>query len=222
VENEGEPVRWFGTVTDIDEVHQALEERDLLAKELAHRIKNIFAVVIGLAMLKARKAPEHEPFAKDLTRVLQALGRAHEFVRPDDGVAQDSLKGLLDALFAPYADSDDTPRVRIEGSDAAISQRAATPLALVFHELATNSAKYGALSADDGHVELSIGDAGEAIALVWTERGGPAVEEASESGFGSRLVEMSVTGQLQGTWERRFEPDGLVVELTMAKAALTG
>ncbi len=222
VENEGEPVRWFGTVTDIDEVHQALEERDLLAKELAHRIKNIFAVVIGLAMLKARKAPEHEPFAKDLTRVLQALGRAHEFVRPDDGPLQDSFKGLLEALFAPYSDNDDAPRVRISGADTTICQRAATPLALVFHELATNSAKYGALSADNGHVDLAMRDAGDAIALTWTEHGGPPVQETSESGFGSRLVEMSVTGQLQGSWERRFEPDGLVVELTMAKAALTG
>ncbi len=222
VENEGEPVRWFGTVTDIDEVHQALEERDLLAKELAHRIKNIFAVVIGLAMLKARKAPEHEPFARDLTRVLQALGRAHEFVRPEDGAMQDSLKGLLEALFAPYSDSDDSPRVQIEGADAAISQRSATPLALVFHELATNSAKYGALSTEEGHVNLVVSDADDAIALVWTEHGGPPVREASESGFGSRLVEMSVTGQLQGSWERRFEPGGLVVELTMAKEALTG
>lgn len=221
-DNEGEPERWFGTVTDIDAVHQAMEERDLLARELAHRIKNIFAVIIGLAMLKARKAPEHEPFARDLTRALQALGRAHEFVRPGSGVVQDSLKGLLQALFAPYSDSEDAPRVRIEGEDAAIGQRAATPLALVFHELATNSAKYGALSSDAGHVDLTISDKGDAIGAVWQEHGGPAAKQASESGFGSRLVEMSVTGQLQGTWERRFEPDGLIVEMTFAKAALTG
>ena len=90
-EGKGDPLRWFGTVTDIDEVRNALEERDLLAKELAHRIKNIFAVVIGLASLQARKSPENALFVKDLTQALRALGRAHEFVRPDEGPQQESL-----------------------------------------------------------------------------------------------------------------------------------
>jgi len=220
-EGDGTTRRWFGTVTDIDEVRNALEERDLLANELSHRIKNIFAVVMGLATLKARKSPEHEPFAQELNKVLQSLGRAHEFVRPDQGPVQDSLQGLLGALFAPYAANDDEPRVHISGIDTAISPRAATPLALVFHELATNSAKYGALSSDNGHVDLEVTDAGDSIVLRWSEHGGPAVADKGEVGFGSRLVEMSVKGQLQGSWERHFEPDGLVAELTMAKAALS-
>ncbi|WAT16940.1 PAS domain-containing protein [Aurantiacibacter sp. MUD11] len=219
-ESAGDPVRWFGTLTDIDEVRSALEERDLLAKELSHRIKNIFAVVIGLATLKARKTPEHEPFARDLTQVLRALGRAHEFVRPHQGPVQDSLHGLLASLFSPYDESDGQPRVRVNGFDTPVCARAATPLALVFHELATNSAKYGALSNDAGYVELDAEDRGDAIALTWREHGGPQVEDDGIRGFGSRLVEMSVTGQLQGTWDRHFEPNGLVVELTMAKTAL--
>lgn len=219
-EGDGHTRRWFGTVTDIDEVRNALEERDLLANELSHRIKNIFAVVMGLATLKARKSPEHEPFALELNKVLQSLGRAHEFVRPDEGPVQSSLQGLLGALFAPYADVEDAPRVHISGMDTAISPRAATPLALVFHELATNSAKYGALSNDTGHVDLEVSEEGDSIHLRWSEHGGPPVEDAGTTGFGSRLVEMSVKGQLQGTWERHFEPDGLVAEITMAKAAL--
>lgn len=213
--------RWFGTLTDIDEVRAALEERDLLANELSHRIKNIFAVVTGLATLKARKSPEHEPFAQELTKVLRALGRAHEFVRPGDGVRQDSLRGLLEALFAPYTGDDDMPRVHVAGIDATIGQRAATPLALVFHELATNSAKYGALSTDNGHVDLVVEDAGDAIELVWTEHGGPPAKESGEVGFGSRLVEMSITGQLQGKWQRRFDDNGLIANITMAKTALS-
>lgn len=219
-EREGDPLRWFGTLTDIDEVRNALEERDLLAKELAHRIKNIFAVVIGLASLKARKAPEHEPFVQDLTQALRALGRAHEFVRPGDGLQQDSLAGLLEALFSPYTDTDGQPRVRVSGFDGQMGPRAATPLALVFHELATNSAKYGALSAEDGHVELVLEEQCEDVVLRWSEHGGPPVRDNGEAGFGSRLVEMSVTGQLQGSWERRFAEDGLLVQIALPKSAL--
>ncbi|RIV83878.1 PAS domain-containing protein [Aurantiacibacter zhengii] len=220
-EEGGAQRRWFGTLTDIDEVRAALEERDLLANELSHRIKNIFAVVIGLATLKARKSPEHEPFANELNKVLRSLGRAHEFVRPEQGPHQDSLQGLLEALFAPYADGEEAQRVHVSGVDAAIGPRAATPLALVFHELATNSAKYGALSTDNGHVDLVVEDAGDAIHLRWQEHGGPPTRDTGEVGFGSRLVEMSVRGQLQGTWEREFASEGLVAHLTMAKAALS-
>ncbi|MGB3796076.1 MAG: PAS domain-containing protein, partial [Alteraurantiacibacter sp.] len=220
-EREGDPLRWFGTVTDIDDVRNALEQRDLLAKELAHRIKNIFAVVIGLASLQARKSPVNAPFVKEFTQALRALGRAHEFVQPQEGPKQESLSGLLAALFTPYADGDNAPRVHVTGIDSAISARVATPLALMFHELATNSAKYGALSADGGQIELAIAEEGDAITLKWREYGGPSVVEPETTGFGSRLVEMSVTGQLQGTWNRQFAADGLIVDITIPKAALT-
>jgi two-component sensor histidine kinase len=102
----------------------------------------------------------------------------------------------------------------------AIAPLAATPLARVFHELATNSAKYGALSAEDGAIDLSIADAGDTLLLRWIERGGPKPKGKRTKGFGSRLVEMSVTGPLGGKWERRFEPDGLICELTVSKAAI--
>ena len=222
---DGTITRWFGTAVDIDEVHKLSEARDLMSRELAHRIKNIFAVVIGLVSLEARRLPEHREFADALTQTLRALSRAHEFVRPAGGDARQSLKGLLEVLFAPYG-ADGAGRVRVAGEDAAISSRAATPLALVFHELATNSAKYGALSATDGRITLDIAEDGETLRLVWREHDGPPPAEDAErpqegdTGFGSRLVEMSVTGQLGGSWVRRFEPDGLVVELTVSKQAI--
>lgn len=219
-QSEGGAISWFGTITDIDEVRTALNERDMLANELSHRIKNIFAVIIGLATLKVRKTPEHEPYAKELIDVLRSLGRAHEFVQPSAGIAQDKLQGLLETLFAPYEGGEDVTRVKITGVDADITPRVATPLALVFHELATNSAKYGALSADEGHVTLHVDDLGDELALTWTEHGGPAVENSGQEGFGSRLIEMSVTGQLEGSFRRHFEEDGLVAALTVSKAAL--
>lgn len=223
---DGDALRWFGTITNIDEVRRALEERDMLAKELSHRIKNIFAVVIGLASLKVRKTPEHKPFADELIAVLQALDRAHDVVRAHKQPEHERLLGLLEAVFAPYVCDDGSARVRISGSDAPIAPRAATPLALVFHELATNAAKYGALSLDSGHVELTLEDHGDQIAMIWREIGGPAIAaDAADSrtnGFGSRLVEMSITGQLQGSWERDFAPGGLVARLMVAKDALAG
>jgi len=215
----GRILRWFGTAVDIDAVHRISDTRDLLARELSHRIKNIFAVVSGLVSLQARKRPEHRAFADELIGTIRALGRAHDYVRPVGADHRNSLLGLLGDLFSPYA-SGGTARVRVVGDDAAIAARAATPLALVFHELATNSAKYGALSEEDGVVELTIENRGDTLLLCWSEMGGPAPAGELKEGFGSRLVEMSVTGQLGGSWKRRFEPQGLVCDLVVSKAAI--
>ena len=217
---EGNIVRWFGTAVDIHDLYAASESRDLLAKELSHRIKNIFAVVSGLVSMSVRKNPEVKEFGDELIGTIQALGRAHDFVRPAEGKRRTGLHGMLTDLFSPYG-SGDHARVAVTGDDVTILARAATPLALVFHELATNSAKYGALSTDDGQVALSIEDQGKTLLLRWVERGGPPAKRNPKEGFGSRLVEMSVTGQLGGSWERRFEKDGMVCELTVSKAAIS-
>jgi PAS domain S-box-containing protein len=214
---EGEIVRWFGTAVDIHDLYAASERSDLLAKELSHRIKNIFAVVAARVTLSVRKQPEHKPFADELIGTIQALGRAHDYVRPAGQSRRNSLHGLLGDLFSPYGDA----QVRVEGDDVTVSARAATPLALVFHELATNSAKYGALSVSEGAVELSIEDAGDTLRLHWVERGGPPAKKAPKEGFGSRLVELSLSGQLGGSWERRFEAEGLVCDIRLAKASVT-
>ena len=218
-DEEGRIVRWFGTAVDIHDLYAAWEARDLLAKELSHRIKNIFAVVAGLVSLSARRNPEFKQFAEELTATIRALGRAHDFVRPVDSAARDNLHGLLEELFAAYG-SGDHARIKVRGDDFAISSRAATPLALVFHELATNSAKYGALASSSGQVELTVKEHKETLVLHWRESGGKRPKKSPTDGFGSRLVEMSVTGQLGGSWERRFEDDGLIVELKVSKAAI--
>ncbi|MEO6388193.1 MAG: PAS domain-containing protein [Croceibacterium sp.] len=218
-DNDGNIQRWFGTAVDIHDLYAASEARDLLAKELSHRIKNIFAVVSGLVSLSVRKQPEHKAFGDELIGTVRALGRAHDYVREAGGQRRNSLLGMLADLFSPYREGA-TNRVDVHGDDTVIAARAATPLALVFHELATNSAKYGALSNEDGTVDLTITDEGDTLLLRWVERGGPAPEEAPTDGFGSRLVEMSVTGQLGGSWVRRFEPTGMNCELTVSKAAI--
>jgi PAS domain S-box-containing protein len=216
---EGAVGQWFGTVTDIDDTRRLSESRDLLAKELSHRIKNIFAVISGLVALAAGKKPERKEFADELGKTVRALSRAHEFVRPSGGSGKSNLHGLLGELFAAYG-SGEGARVRVRGDDCAIGSRAATPLALVFHELATNTAKYGAHATEEGHVELAVEDRGGSLLLTWTEHGGSKPDGEPVPGFGTRLVETSVTGQLGGAWQRRFEPGGLVAELTVSKDAI--
>ena len=221
-DDSGTIVRWFGTITEIDEVRRLSEQRDLLARELSHRIKNIFAVIGGLIALRARQVSDAGQLAEELGNTIRALGRANDYVRPLDGRKGRQMVGLLEELMAPYRSTGEG-RVVIEGVDCPIGARAATPLALVFHELATNAAKYGALSNDSGTITLGITiDAPRGECHVrWRERGGPPVPQGERSeGFGSRLVKMSVEAQLNGRIERRWRPEGIEVELVIPRASL--
>lgn len=220
----GRITRWFGTCTDIHDQKRAMEEREVVAHELSHRIKNIFAVIAGLIALSARNHPEMKPLADELRTRVMALGRAHDFVRPHSDASrsdlgQASLHGMLLQLFAPYNGPEQ--RIVITGEDTTIDDRAATPLALLFHELATNAAKYGALSAPDGSVLLTIATEGDDCVIGWRERGGPPIESAPlTAGFGSRLIELSVATQLKGAIENRWRDDGLDARIAIPLESL--
>ncbi|MES2055592.1 MAG: PAS domain-containing protein [Pseudomonadota bacterium] len=218
--------RWFGTCTDIHEQKEASEEREVIAQELSHRIKNIFAVISGLISFAARMNPGFSPIAEDLRARVTALGRAHDFVRPHSAqsapaLAQTSLHGLFDELFRPYQPIGGQ-RIMITGSDVEIDDRSATPLALLFHELATNATKYGALSTMSGQVTLDCAVKGGAVVLNWVESGGPAVTAPPAShGFGSQLIEMSVVRQLGGRIDRSWDPAGLTVTVEVPQTAFS-
>ncbi|WP_261388897.1 PAS domain-containing protein [Qipengyuania aquimaris] len=221
---EGQPVSWFGTVTDVDKAHRLSESRDLLARELSHRIKNIFAVVSGLIAIRSRGREEVEGFAKELTDTIRALGTAHDYVRPMSERRGETLSGLLTDLLAPY-DPKGGERFTIAGPGVKIGARAATPLALIFHELATNSAKYGALSCAEGHVAVTVTDDGESdgkICVTWEERASPCGTDAQQEteGFGSRLLRMAVESQLNGSFERSYSDDGLDVRIELPRKSI--
>lgn len=222
----GRITRWFGTCTDIHEQKLALEQREVISQELSHRIKNIFSVISGLIQFATRSHPGFAPIATDLRQRITALGRAHDFVRPHSvqsrpHVAQDSLHGLLEQLFAPYQSSD-RARIDVSGSDLVVDDRAATPLALLFHELATNATKYGALSTAEGRVTLAIDFAGDDALMVWNETGGPAITGVSDHvGFGTQLIEMSAVRQLGGTIEREWHQTGLTVTIRAPRSAFS-
>ncbi|WP_439603511.1 HWE histidine kinase domain-containing protein, partial [Devosia sp.] len=128
----GQIVRWFGTCTDIHETKLVAEERELVAQELSHRIKNIFAVLTSIISLSARGRPEVKTFADELRQRIYALGEAHDFVRPHSHVSQPpenqgSLKSLISRLMQPYR-QDGAERVIFLGEDTEIDDGAATPL----------------------------------------------------------------------------------------------
>lgn len=223
-DDSGAITRWFGTCTDVDAEKLLSEEREIVSQELSHRIKNIFSVIAGLIGFSARgRPPEFVGLATDLRERITALGRAHDFVRPHSRHSQptdrqDSLKGLLAALFEPYRRRGGG--VAVEGGDFAIDDRSATPLALLFHELATNATKYGALSVATGQVRLTIDAADAHAMLVWDESGGPPSVAPATTGFGSQLIEMSAVRQLGGEVTREWRDAGLKVTITLPMASL--
>ncbi|MEP3422344.1 MAG: PAS domain-containing protein [Erythrobacter sp.] len=214
-----ETARWFGTLTDIHDRYRISQERELLAGELAHRIKNVFSVITGLVSLHARGDATLEPFARTLADNIQALSRAQSFALQVDAETDGELKDLLGVLMAPYGVPGESA-VNITGDSVQTGARAATPLALVFHELATNSAKYGALSVAEGNIAISVSHSDGTVQIGWTETGGPPAQEPQDTGFGSRLVKMSIEHQLGGTITRDWQTGGLNVIITVPSARL--
>ncbi|MEL7198081.1 MAG: PAS domain-containing protein [Pseudomonadota bacterium] len=214
-----ETARWIGTLTDIDDRYRFSQERELLAGELAHRIKNIFSVISGLITLRARGTDEIKAFGKELTENVYALSRAQDYALRSGTSGAEDLAGLLNVLMMPYG-LPETAAITISGDVIKTGRAAATPLALIFHELATNSAKYGAFSVSDGRVAIAIEDRDESVVIHWRETGGTAMQTEPQEGFGTRLIGMTVGHQLNGTFEREWSDDGLNITLTIPRAAI--
>lgn len=207
----------FGIFLDVTGRKQAEEGNELLAGEMSHRVKNLLAIATSLTNLSAKSTATATEMAETLTGRLAALGRAHDLVRPLPGnQGRAALLGdLVSILLSPYEDMGAfSGRIRVAVPRMGIGEAAATSLALVIHELATNSLKYGALSVDTGALDVSGSSDGEDLELVWMERGGPRVEPPKDVvGYGSRLVKRSITGQLRGTIAYDWDPEGVTVTI---------
>jgi two-component sensor histidine kinase len=161
--------------------------------------------------------------ASELIERLTALGRAHDLVRPlPNGQADAALLGdLITVLLAPYDDLGAFKgRLRVAVERRGVGRASATALALVFHELATNSMKYGALSVATGTLDISSRTEGTDIVITWVENGGPKTGPAGATGFGSKLVERSVSSQLRGTIDYEWAENGLTVTLRIDRDRL--
>ncbi len=207
------------------ELRRTVEAHELLSRELNHRIQNVFAVVGGLAALTARGNEAAQDFAKQFRGRIEALARANEYVLPrpgEQGVWEGhTVHGLLRKLLAPYGDHA-RERFLIEGEDAALGATTATALALIVHEQATNAVKYGALSNEAGRIVVRGERVGDALTLIWEERGGPPVAGPPErQGFGALMTSRTVSGQLGGALVSDWHRDGLTMKLTVPLANLT-
>jgi two-component sensor histidine kinase len=214
----------FGIFLDVTARKHAEEGHELLAGEMSHRVKNLLAIASGLTAITSRSAKSTEEMAQELTQRLTALGRAHDLVRPlPDGQGSAALLGdLFSVLLAPY---DDTAafsgRIRVAVERMGVGEKAATSLALVIHELATNSMKYGALSETTGTLDISGIAEVDHVSLTWLERGGPIVKAPEGAmGFGSELVKRSMRAQLGGSIAYDWSEAGLIATLRMSRAKL--
>ena len=238
----GEEVRWisargqgddagivdrimYGIFIDVTGRKQAEEGHELLAGEMSHRVKNLLAIATGLTAITSRSAKTTADMAQELTHRLTALGRAHDLVRPLPGQgAKAALLGdLFTVLLAPYDDMGAfSGRVRVSVPRMGVGEQAATTLALVVHELATNSLKYGALSSSEGVLDISCAPHDTEVMVVWTERGGPPVQALTgDGGYGSKLLNRGMTVQLGGSISCDWNSEGVIVTLKMTKDRLT-
>ncbi|MZQ90536.1 histidine kinase [Frigidibacter albus] len=209
-----------GIFLDITGRKQAEEGNELLAGEMSHRVKNLLAIATGLTRITSRSSTSIEDMTKQLMNRLTALGRAHDLVRPLPGEqGKTALLGdIFAVLLAPYDDEGAfAGRIRVAVPRMGVGNDTATSLALVVHELATNSVKYGALSVEGGTLDVSGTMVGEDVQVIWTEQGGPEVASPSQmSGYGSSLVRQAIEGQLGGSVTYEWTKRGAAVTLVIS------
>ena len=193
--------------------------QELLVEELNHRVKNTLAILQSIAAQTFRSAsrPEREKFEGRL----RALAEAHNLLSTEKWQGSD-LQDVVGRVLQPYL-LNNSERVRMFGPTVPLAPRLAVVLSMILHEIATNAAKYGALSNDSGTVtldwEVVEEDVKRKLRLIWTEGGGPPVSAPVQRGFGSRLIERSAREQLGGEATVDFLPRGVVYTVTVALEA---
>jgi two-component sensor histidine kinase len=187
----------------------------MLVRELAHRVNNIFAVVLAVTHQSLRTATSPQAFTETFTARLQALARAHSLLLARDWAGAD-LEELAREQIAPFKPRSEE-MLKIGGPKVMLKPGQVIALGAVLHELATNAYKYGALSVPSGTVELgwvlSRKDGVDHVALNWHERGGPRVKRPTKRGLGSRIIQRGLPG---ATIAWRFAADGVICDIDLA------
>ncbi|WSG78104.1 PAS domain S-box protein (plasmid) [Rhizobium beringeri] len=211
---------------DISERKRAAEHQELLLREMHHRVKNLFAITGSIITLAARTAKTTAELAAGMQDRLVALSRAHEMtLLSPNGEGTDTprttLFRLLSNILAPY-ERDSANRWQLTGDDIDVSGNKITDLALLFHEFATNAAKYGALSVEEGKLDIVVTKKGEILEIVWLESSGPrhSTSETRSIGLGSRL-EQIIGKSLGVDISREWMPNGLAIRLSVPSGAIS-
>jgi two-component system CheB/CheR fusion protein len=221
----------IGVAQDITQRKLAQEQQGLLVRELSHRIKNLFAITGGMIALSARSATTPKEYASNIRGRLNALASAHDLILPSfTGVTgalanASDLETLLRKILSPYIEMSSgscDKRFVLQGPSTPLSAQAVTTFALILHELATNAAKYGALSTDEGRLNVTWKCVSGSLILKWEECGGPEISGPPKAeGFGTVISNYSVREQFGGTLSHNWSVKGLSVELAVPIARLS-
>lgn len=211
MDDDGEAIGAVGCLQDVTDRHRVEFEQKALLDELNHRVKNTLSTVQLLARQTIRKSGLPVEVQDDFEGRLIALSRAHDHLTRGRWTPVD-LRTIIENAVAPYCDLN-PETLRIRGEQIEVGAQASLTLAMIFHELATNAAKYGALSSADGRLAVSWSvaedEAEPNLVINWEETGGPPVREPVQPGFGSRLLEHGIARQFRGSARLDYDPSGL-------------
>jgi len=215
---EGEVTGITGASIDVTHRRRNEEQMRLVMRELTHRTKNLLTVVIAIARQTANHATTVEDYVPALIARLRALSAAQDLIVADDWAGVD-IADLVRVLVGQYIPPQ-SERLELEGPPIILSPEASQNLGLAIHELASNAARFGALSNAAGALsvrwQVKTGKEDDLLALTWRERGGPAVlDRPSRRGFGMTVIERNLTRALDAEVDIRFEEAGLTVEMVL-------
>lgn len=199
-------------------LRRAEAHQRILIEELSHRVKNMLAVVNAMARQTFHSTPDPQAFVDKFLRRIEALGRTHGLLsRENWGTVQ--LKDVAAESLEAYI-MDEKRRVILNGPSVALKPKAALALGIVFHELATNAVKHGALSNNDGAVAIDwTFDPDQRVNLQWAEKAGPACAKPTRSGFGSKLIQLELSHELRGSVDLHYEPEGFRAQMNFPAEA---
>ena len=220
----GRPDHCLAVTLEIGERKRAEEQTGLLLGDLDHRVKNILAVVSAVVTQTLRTNPSPEKFAAAIEGRIGAIARSHSLLSEPAGRGHASLRDLVTTELEPY--NREGRNISISGVDVVLMPKPGLSLAMAIHELASNAAKYGALSTPAGQLTVSwtVGDlAGDMLSFLWVESGGPPLAGApAQRGFGTTLIERTLTHELDAVVNRDFLSSGLRCTINIPLTAETG
>lgn len=200
---------FIGFLRDISERRAESDRQQRILQESEHRVKNMLTVVAAIAQQTARVSPDMDSFSKSFAGRLESLARAHELL-----VGQVWRDIALSALAERVLGADvASGRARYGGPEILLKPGQVLGLSMILHELYTNAIKYGALCNDQGRLDVDWRCDDGTVELTWREQGPPCESDSPSSGFGNRMIAMSVKSDLKGTIERDWRPDGLTAVL---------
>lgn len=213
---DGAPIEIVGASMDVTERKQADEHRDLLIRELHHRVRNTLAMVQGMANATANSAQDLTHFKETFARRIASLAMTHALLT-DAKTQSTTLSRLVRQELEALGMAE---RLDLTGSDLLLPSELAVPIGMAMHELATNALKHGALRDDAGRISVHCVLTDESGEIVWSETGGPVVQPPERRGFGAQLLDRVIGAQLGASTTRVFSPEGVSVTITIPREKL--